>query len=77
MSGVAISVDSLSKTFDLHRERRNSAKERFVRGRAKSGGRFVALNDLTFDIPRGTTFGSKAIAIRYFAKAIVRLFTKT
>lgn len=57
MSGVAISVDSLSKTFDLHRERRNSAKERFVRGRAKSGGRFVALNDLTFDIPRGTTFG--------------------
>ena len=57
MSGVAIRVDSLSKTFDLHRERRNSAKERFVRGKAKSGGRFVALNDLTFEIPRGTTFG--------------------
>jgi len=57
MSGVAIRVESLSKTFDLHRERRNSAKERFVRGKAKTGGRFVALNDLTFEIARGTTFG--------------------
>jgi lipopolysaccharide transport system ATP-binding protein len=57
MSGAAIRVDSLSKTFNLHRERRDSAKERFVRGKAKSGGRFVALNDLTFEIPRGTTFG--------------------
>src|SRR5450631_2697845 len=57
MSGAAIRVESLSKTFDLHRERRNSVKERFVRGKSTSGGRFVALNDLTFEIPRGTTFG--------------------
>jgi len=54
---IAIRVESLSKTFNLHRERRNSVKERVVRGKGKTGGRFVALNDLSLEIERGTTFG--------------------
>jgi ABC-2 type transport system ATP-binding protein/lipopolysaccharide transport system ATP-binding protein len=57
VSEIAIRVESLSKTFNLHLERRNSVKERVVRGKGKAAGRFVALNDLSFEIERGTTFG--------------------
>jgi ABC-2 type transport system ATP-binding protein/lipopolysaccharide transport system ATP-binding protein len=57
VSDIAIRVEDLSKTFKLHHERRNSAKERFVRGKPRHDGLFVALDDLTFEIERGTTFG--------------------
>jgi lipopolysaccharide transport system ATP-binding protein len=53
---IAIEVADLSKMFRLATERRDSLKERFVRG----GGRheeFWALRDVTFNIERGTTFG--------------------
>lgn len=57
MSAPAIRVENLSKTFKLHTERRSSIKERVVRGRAKHGGTFKALEDISFEVPRGTTFG--------------------
>lgn len=57
MSGPAIRVERLSKTFQLHQERRNSLKERVVRGRSRRGGVFRALENVSIEIPRGTTFG--------------------
>jgi ABC-2 type transport system ATP-binding protein/lipopolysaccharide transport system ATP-binding protein len=55
--GPAIRVEGLSKSFKLHKERRNSIKERVVRGRQRSDGQFHALRDVTFEVPRGTTVG--------------------
>ncbi|MBO9556697.1 ABC transporter ATP-binding protein [Cellulomonas sp.] len=53
----AIRVEHLSKSFALHTEKRNSLKERVVRGRGSRGGQFDALDDVSFDVPRGTTVG--------------------
>jgi ABC-2 type transport system ATP-binding protein/lipopolysaccharide transport system ATP-binding protein len=57
VSGPAIKVENVSKTFVLHTERRNSVKERFVRGAARGRHTFRALDDVSFEVPRGTTFG--------------------
>lgn len=57
MSAPAIRVEHLSKTFQLHTERRSSLKERVVRGRSKDAGQFRALDDVSFEVARGTTFG--------------------
>lgn len=57
MSAPAIRVEHLTKTFELHTERRSSLKERVVRGRAKEAGQFRALDDVSFEVARGTTFG--------------------
>lgn len=57
MTGPAIEVTGLSKSFRLHQERRNSVKERVVRGAGRSDGLFDALRDVSFEVPRGTTFG--------------------
>jgi ABC-2 type transport system ATP-binding protein/lipopolysaccharide transport system ATP-binding protein len=56
MTEMAIEVANLSKVFKLATERRDSLKERFVRG----GGRheeFWALRDVSLEVERGTTFG--------------------
>jgi len=53
----AVRVVGISKKFTLHTEKRNSLKERLVRGRARTDGDFWALTDVSFDVPRGTTFG--------------------
>jgi lipopolysaccharide transport system ATP-binding protein len=57
VSEPAVRVDGVSKKFTLHTEKRNSVKERLVRGRARTDGDFWALQDVSFDVPRGTTFG--------------------
>ena len=56
MTNIAIEVLDLSKKFSLHSERRDSFKERFVRGRGTSDD-FWALRDVSFEVERGTTFG--------------------
>lgn len=53
----AISVRDLTKVFHLHEEKRTTLKERFVRGGPKLKGTFTALDHVSFDIPKGTTFG--------------------
>ncbi|MBW3068853.1 ABC transporter ATP-binding protein [Actinomyces sp. 594] len=53
----AIEVRNVSKHFTLHADRRDSLKERFVRGRSKDTHVFRALNDVSFKVRRGTTFG--------------------
>lgn len=57
MNEIAIRADHLSKVFTLQNERRDSVKERFIRGRSRGTAQFRALDDVSFDIQRGTTFG--------------------
>lgn len=57
MTRPAIAVEHLSKRFARAEERRSSLKERVVRGRAQRRPEFVALDDVSFDVAPGTTFG--------------------
>lgn len=57
MADAAISVQDVSKRFTKHTEKRNSIKERLVKGRGKTDGDFWALRDVSFEVPRGSTFG--------------------
>ncbi|NCD20979.1 MAG: ABC transporter ATP-binding protein, partial [Actinobacteria bacterium] len=57
MSDHAIRVEELSKVFTIQNERRDSLKERFIRGRSRGTAQFKALDDVSFEVPRGTTFG--------------------
>lgn len=56
MTDIAIEVADLSKKFRLATERRDSLKERFVRGKGRYD-EFWALRDISMEIPRGQTFG--------------------
>ncbi len=53
----AIEVRGLSKRFEMRRGRRDSVKERLVRGRSPRAEEFWALKDATFNVPRGSMFG--------------------
>ncbi|ADI67382.1 ABC transporter ATP-binding protein [Mobiluncus curtisii] len=57
MSDIAVSVEHVTKEFVLQNERRDSLKERLVKGRSKGGKTFRALDDVSFQIPKGSTFG--------------------
>jgi len=52
----AIEVEGLSKKFRIGTERRDSLKERFVRGSGRYD-EFWALRDVSFEVPHGSTFG--------------------
>jgi lipopolysaccharide transport system ATP-binding protein len=52
----AIEVEGLSKKFRIGTERRDSLKERFVRGSGRYD-EFWALRDISFAVPHGSTFG--------------------
>lgn len=56
-SEVAIRAIGLSKKFRLRSERRESLKERFVRGKGAEGKEFWALRNVTFDVLPGEMFG--------------------
>ncbi|MCI7306553.1 MAG: ABC transporter ATP-binding protein [Trueperella sp.] len=53
----AIIVRDLWKTFEVTADRRSTAKERFVRGKSRSKRTFTALENVSFEVPRGSTFG--------------------
>lgn len=57
MSGPAIEVSHLTKTFQFHEQKRNTLKERFVKGSAGKKRTFNAVDDVSFEIPKGRTFG--------------------
>lgn len=53
----AIEVSHVSKHFLMHADRRDSLKERFVRGSSKDSHVFRALDDVSFKVRKGATFG--------------------
>jgi ABC-2 type transport system ATP-binding protein len=57
MSDVAVSVENVSKRFRLYHERNQSLKAAIMRGRVSLHNDFWALNDVSFDVPAGSTFG--------------------
>lgn len=57
MSDIAVSVDHVSKRFRLYHERNQSLKSAIMRGRKSLYEEFWALNDVSFEVPRGSTFG--------------------
>lgn len=57
MSKNAIEVTSLSKNFRLYHERNRYIKAAFLRGRRAKYEEFIALNDISFDVPHGSTLG--------------------
>ncbi|MCU1657195.1 MAG: transporter related [Pseudonocardiales bacterium] len=57
MSDAAVVVDDVSKRFRMYRERNNSLKAALMRGRRASYDEFWALRNVSFEIPRGATFG--------------------
>ncbi len=57
MGKNAIEVDSLSKNFRLYHERNRCIKAAFLRGRRARYEEFIALNDVSFDVPHGATLG--------------------
>ena len=57
MTDVAVRVDHVSKKFRLYQERNQTIKSAIMRGRRSIHEDFWALNDITFDVPVGSTFG--------------------
>lgn len=57
MSDVAVRVDQVSKTFRLYHERNQSLKSAIMRRRTSVHEDFLALDDVSFDVPAGSTFG--------------------
>ena len=57
MSSVAVTVDHVSKRFRLYHERNQSLKSAIMRRRRSVHEDFWALEDISFDVPEGSTFG--------------------
>lgn len=57
MSNVAVAVENVTKSFRLYHERNQSLKSAIMRRRRSVHEDFLALDDVTFDVPAGSTFG--------------------
>jgi lipopolysaccharide transport system ATP-binding protein len=57
MTKIAVSVDHVSKKFRLFHERNQTLKSAVMRGRTSKHEEFWALNDVTFDVEAGQTYG--------------------
>ncbi|MBK4346471.1 ABC transporter ATP-binding protein [Lacisediminihabitans changchengi] len=57
MSNIAVSVDHVTKSFRMYHERNQSLKSAIMRGRTSVHEDFLALDDVSFDVPIGSTFG--------------------
>ena len=57
MSDVAVRIDHVSKSFRLFHERNQSLKSAIMRRRRSIHEDFLALDDVSFDVPAGSTFG--------------------
>ena len=53
----AVVLSGVGKRFMRHVDRRNSIKERIVRGRSRRPEDFWAVRDVTFEIPKGSVYG--------------------
>lgn len=57
MSDIAVGVDHVTKSFRMYHERNQSLKSAIMRGRTSVHEDFLALDDVSFDVPAGSTFG--------------------
>ncbi len=57
MADLALEVNHLTKTFRLHSEKTNSLKQLIAAGGRNRYEEFVALDDVTFQVPVGEVFG--------------------
>ena len=57
MTEIAVQVDNVSKKFRLYHERNQTLKAAVMRGRTSVHEDFWALEDVSFDVPAGSTFG--------------------
>jgi ABC-type polysaccharide/polyol phosphate transport system ATPase subunit len=57
VSNVAVAVENVTKSFRLYHERNQSLKSAIMRRRRSVHEDFLALDDVTFDVPAGSTFG--------------------
>ena len=57
MTELAVEVTDVSKRFRRSADRRNSIKERIVRGKGKSTTDFWAVRDVSLEIPKGSVYG--------------------
>ncbi|MET4703226.1 ABC transporter ATP-binding protein [Frigoribacterium sp. UYMn621] len=57
MTPAAVRVDHVTKSFRLYHERNQSLKSAVMRGRRSVHDDFLALDDVSFDVPTGSTFG--------------------
>ncbi len=53
----AVDLQGVGKRFRRHTDRRNSLKERIVRGRARNAEDFWAVRDVSLQIPKGSVYG--------------------
>ena len=56
-AGLAVDLVGVGKRFKRHTDRRNSLKERIVRGRSRNAEDFWAVRDVTLQIPKGSVYG--------------------
>jgi len=54
---TAVEVDHVSKRYRLYHERNQSLKASVMRGRRARYDEFLALDDVSFEVREGTTFG--------------------
>ena len=57
MTETAVNIEHVSKRFIRHVDRRNSLKERIIRGRSRTSEDFWALKDINIEIPKGSVYG--------------------
>lgn len=57
MSAIAVDVDHVTKSFRMYHERNQSLKSAIMRGRTSIHEDFLALHDVSFQVPAGSTFG--------------------
>jgi ABC-2 type transport system ATP-binding protein len=57
MREPAVVVDHVSKRFRLYHERNQSLKGAFMRGRRANFTELMALDDVSFEVPKGMTYG--------------------
>ncbi|WP_255315443.1 ABC transporter ATP-binding protein [Trueperella pecoris] len=74
----AVSVSHVRKSFRIYKERNNSLKSAVMRGRRSVHEEFVALDDISLEIPQGSTFAlvgdngsGKSTLLKCIAKILV------
>ncbi|GAA1692355.1 hypothetical protein GCM10009792_10330 [Microcella alkalica] len=78
MSIHAVSVNSVSKKFRLYHERNQSLKSAVLRRRRSVHEDFWALQDISFEVPEGSTFGligSNGSGKSTLLKCLARIYT--